>query len=137
LPRRRGDVMLAIDTNLVVRYLTGDHPQQSAKAKAVIDREEVFVSTTVMLETEWVLRSTYGFDAKRLCKALRGFGGLPNVVLEDPGLVAFALDRMDDGMDFADALHWWRAASCEAFVTFDQQFIRSAKAMGLAKVRLP
>jgi predicted nucleic-acid-binding protein len=129
--------MLAIDTNLIVRYLTGDHPQQSAKAKAVIDREEVFVSTTVMLETEWVLRSAYGFDAKRVCKALRGFGGLSNVVLEDPGLVAFALDRMDDGMDFADSLHLGRAASCEAFLTFDHRFIRSAKAVGLAKVRLP
>jgi predicted nucleic-acid-binding protein len=129
--------MLAIDTNLVVRYLTGDHPQQSAKARAVIDGEEVFVSTTVMLETEWVLRSAYGFDAKHVCKALRGFGGLPNVVLEDPELVAFALDRMNDGMDFADSLHLGRAASCDAFLTFDQRFIRSAKAMGLAKVRLP
>ncbi|MBR0951417.1 type II toxin-antitoxin system VapC family toxin [Bradyrhizobium canariense] len=129
--------MLAIDTNLVVRYLTGDHPQQSKKAKAVIDGEEVFVSTTVMLETEWVLRSAYGFDAKRVCKALRSFGGLANVVFEDPGLVAFALDRMDDGMDFADSLHLGRAVSCDAFLTFDQRLVRSAKAMGLAKVRLP
>lgn len=129
--------MLAIDTNLVVRYLTGDHPQQSAKAKAVIDREQVFVSTTVILETEWVLRSAYGFDAKRVCKALRGFGGLPNIVLEDSGLIAFALDRMDDGLDFADSLHLGRASSCDAFLTFDQRFVRSAKAMGLEKVRSP
>lgn len=128
--------MLAIDTNLVVRYLTGDHPQQSAKAKAVIDREQVFVSTTVILETEWVLRSAYGFDAKRVCKALRGFGGLPNIVLEDSGLIAFALDRMDDGLDFADSLHLGRASSY-AFLTFDQRFVRSAKAMGLEKVRSP
>lgn len=129
--------MLAIDTNLVVRYLTGDHPQQSAKAKAVIDGEEVYVSTTVMLETEWVLRSAYGFDAKRVYKALFGFGGLPSVVLEDPELVAFALNRTSDGMDFADALHLGRATSCDAFLTFDQRLVRTAKAMGLAKVRLP
>ena len=129
--------MLAIDTNLVVRYLTGDHPQQSAKAKAVINREEVFVSTTVMLETEWVLRSAYGFDAKRVCKALRDFGGLATVLFEDSGLVGFALDRMEDGMDFADALHLGRAASCDAFLTFDQRFVRSARVMRLAKVRLP
>jgi len=129
--------MLAIDTNPVVRYLTGDHPQQSAKARAAIDGKEVFVGTTVMLETEWVLRSAYGFDAKRVCKALRGLCGLPNVVLEDPELVAFALDRMDDGMDFVDSLHLGRAASCDAFLTSDQRFVRSAKAMGLAKVRPP
>lgn len=129
--------MFAIDTNLIVRYLTSDHPRQSAKAKAVIDREDVFVSTTVMLDTEWVLRSAYGFAAKRVCTALLGFAGLPSVVLEDPELVAFALKQMDEGMDFADALHLGRATSCDAFLTFDQRFVRSAKTMGLTKVRLP
>lgn len=44
--------MLAVDTNLIVRYLTGDHPKQSAKARAVIDGDNVLVSTTVVLETE-------------------------------------------------------------------------------------
>ena len=43
--------MLAVDTNLIVRYLTGDHPGQSAKARAVIEGEDVFVSTTVLLAT--------------------------------------------------------------------------------------
>ena len=58
-------------------------------------------------------------------------------MLEDPGLVAFALDRIDDDMDFADSLHLGRAASCKAFLTFDQRLVKSAKAMGLAEVRLP
>ena len=44
--------MLAIDTNIIVRYLTADHPEQSPKAKALIDHEDVFVCTTVLLETE-------------------------------------------------------------------------------------
>ena len=49
--------MLAIDTNLVVRYLTGDHPKQAAQARALIDANQVFVPTTVLLETERVSRS--------------------------------------------------------------------------------
>jgi predicted nucleic acid-binding protein len=85
--------MLAVDTNLIVRYLTGDHPRQSAKSRAVVDGDEVFVSTTVVLETEWVLRSVYGYDSAGVCAALRAFAGLPRVSLEDPGLVATALDR--------------------------------------------
>ena len=67
--------MLAIDTNVIVRYLTGDHPKQSARARAVIDGEDVFVATTVLLETEWVLRSAYAFDPAQVCKALRAFAG--------------------------------------------------------------
>ena len=40
--------MLAIDTNLIVRYLTGDHPRQSARARTLIDGEPVFVPITVV-----------------------------------------------------------------------------------------
>jgi predicted nucleic acid-binding protein len=129
--------MLAVDTNLVVRYLTSDHPKQSAKARAVIDAEDVFVSTTVLLETEWVLRSVYSYHSAQVCAALRAFAGLPRVSLEDPTLVATALDRTTHGLDFADALHLGRAEGCDAFVTFDQRLIKMAQAAGLANVRSP
>ena len=55
--------MRAIDTNVVVRYLTGDDPVQAPKARAAVDAGPVFASTTVLLESEWVLRSVYGFAA--------------------------------------------------------------------------
>jgi predicted nucleic acid-binding protein len=129
--------MLAIDTNVIVRYLTGDHPRQSARARALVDREDVFVPTTVLLETEWVLRSVYGFERAKVCGALRAFAGLPRVSLDDAALVATALERMDGGMDFADALHLGRAEACDAFVTFDQQFIRAARSAGVQHVRAP
>src|ERR1700747_2274275 len=101
--------MLAIDTNLIVRYLTGDHPQQSAQARTLIDENDVFVVLTVLLETEWVLRNVYGFPANELCKALRAFAGLPRVTIEDAGVAAQALDWMEAGLDFADALHLAKA----------------------------
>jgi predicted nucleic acid-binding protein len=129
--------MLAVDTNLIVRYLTGDHPGQSAKARAVIDGEDVFVSITVLLETEWVLRGVYGFDSARVCAALRGFAGLPRVSLEDPALVATALDRTAQGLDFADALHLGRAEDRGDFLTFDRHLIKAARAAGLGNVRTP
>lgn len=129
--------MRAIDTNLIVRYLTGDHPMQSARARATIDGEDVFVATTVLLETEWVLRSAYGFDVPAICGALRSFAGLPRVTLEDPPLIANALERVEAGMDFADALHLGRTEACDGFITFDQQLIRAAKAVGLANVSAP
>ena len=42
-------------------------------------RANVFVSTTVLLESEWVLRSAYGLAAKEIAMALRAFAGLPGV----------------------------------------------------------
>lgn len=71
--------MLAIDTNLIVRYLVGDDPGQAARARRLIDNNDVFVGITVLLETEWVLRSVYEFSAAQCAKALSDFAGLPRV----------------------------------------------------------
>ena len=125
--------MRAVDTNVVVRYLTGDHPEQAARARAAIDEGPVFASTTVMLESEWVLRSAYGFAGKEVAAALRSFSGLPNVFVESPIVLAEALDRAQMGMDFADALHLGAAARCEVILTFDKRFFEMA---GEAPVRV-
>ena len=129
--------MLAIDTNLVVRYLTGDHPEQAAAARALIDGHEVFVATTVLLESEWVLRSAYGFSSAACAASFLSFAGLPTVTLEDPRRAATALAWAQEGLDFADALHLAAGANCEAFVTFDQRLIKAAKAAGTSAVRRP
>ena len=129
--------MLAVDTNIIVRYLTADHPEQFAKANALIRGEDVCVCTTVLLETEWVLRRGYRFSRDQIIAALTAFAGLPRVILEDPALVAKALDWMRRGMDFADALHLAKAAGCEAFVSFDQRFAVVANALSEVKVRSP
>ena len=127
--------MLAIDTNLIVRYLTGDHPRQSRKARALIDAENVFVCTSVLLETEWVLRSAYGFTSVEVATALGAFAGLANVTLEDAALIAKALDWTARGMDFADALHLAKAQGCDAMVTFDRRFARAAAKLSNIEVR--
>jgi predicted nucleic-acid-binding protein len=134
--RKRG-VVLAIDTDIIVRYLTRDDPAQAEKAAAVINSNDVFVCTTVMLEAEWVLRSAYGFEPSRIATALTAFAGLEYVNLEDPTRTAEALKRMTRGMDFADALHLAAADGCTAFVSFDRRLIRRARDLVEIEIREP
>lgn len=122
--------MIAIDTNIIVRYLTADHPEQSPRARAIIDDQPVFVAVTVALETEWVLRSAYGYSRVVAANAIRAFLGLPTVTIEDADLVATSLDLAEDGMDFGDALHLVRTMQCDGFVTFDRKFIKAAQTAG-------
>ena len=129
--------MLAIDTNLIVRYLTRDHPAQTKAAQTLIDENDVFVCITVCMETEWVLRSVYGFEAGRVASALTAFAGLPRVTLENPTAVSKALGWMAKGVDFADGLHLASARDCEAFVSFDRAFAKAANGLGDIKVRMP
>src|SRR5579859_4738002 len=125
---RQSDV-LAIDTNILVRYLTNDHPEQSAKARSLLISNAIFVSNSVLLESEWVLRSVYQFPTSARIGGLRTIAGLPNISVENPPLLAEALDRAEAGMDFADALHLGAAAHCESLATFDRKFVKAASGL--------
>lgn len=126
--------MLAIDTNVVVRFLARDDPEQSLRAKALIAENKVFVSLTVMLEAEWVLRSAYGFDPAQLMRAFRAFAGLPNVVICDAPAFARAVHWAEVGMDFADALHLARSGACAGFASFDRRLAKAAGALDTPQV---
>src|ERR1700733_9753941 len=113
--------MLAVDTNLLVRYLTRDDIRQTARAEKVLRSGQVLILKTVLLETEWVLRYSYGFDREAIETVVRGVAGLPTVHFEDTPAVARALDWFGAGMDFADALHLASSGAADQFATFDKK----------------
>jgi predicted nucleic-acid-binding protein len=129
--------MLAIDTNVVVRCLVDEDPEQCRRARSLVSSRTVFLSTTVLLETEWVLRGVFALQQSDILAALRKFFSLPTIVLED-GQAAFrACAWAERGMDFADALHLASSANCEAFVSFDKGLAKAAAKLGAIKVRAP
>ena len=128
--------MKAVDTNVVVRLLTNDDPEQTAAAKAFFENGPIWIGQTVLLETSWVLRSLYGFEGKNICLALRGLLGLSNVRTENERAVAAASALGLQGVDFADALHLCGRPPGTEFVTFDQAFVRRAKRAGEAAISL-
>ena len=129
--------MRAIDTNVVVRFLAGDDKQQAKAARAAIAAGDIFIATTVVLESEWVLRSAYGFEPTQIAAALRGIAGLPGVTIEEPIVLAQALDWMETGMYFADALHLAKAGDCDAFLSFDRKLAKAAKGQATIPVLAP
>jgi predicted nucleic-acid-binding protein len=118
--------MVAVDTNVVVRLLVNDDPDQARRAALLFTSHEVFIPKTVLLETEWVLRGVYRLETARVNSALRAFLSLQRLVIEDEEVVFQALEHHAAGIDFADALHL--ASSCRAgsFVTFDVRLRTSA-----------
>jgi predicted nucleic-acid-binding protein len=119
--------VIAIDTNVVVRFLTRDDPVQAARARALIGTGSVLALQTVILETEWVLRTQYRFDRGAIARGLRQLLGLPGVTVEKPEAVAQALDLHHQGFDFADALHLASSRGADAFATFDHALRRRAR----------
>lgn len=126
--------MTAVDTNILVRLLTGDDPKQEAAARRLFASGPVWIAKTVLLETGWVLRSLYGFDESAIRAAFTKLLGLENVHVEDEPAVAEALALTAHGIELADALHLTSRPPGAAFVSFDRAFVRRARRAGAAGV---
>lgn len=123
--------MIAIDTNVVVRLLVADDPDQTAQAAAILRDHRVLLLTSVLMETEWVLRSRYRVPRATILDGLRRLMGLDHVILDQPTIVARALDAFAAGLDLADALHLAASGAATEFATFDRALANGAAALGL------
>ena len=127
--------MISIDTNVLIRLLIGDDKGQAAKAKRLFAKEPVYITKTVILEAEWVLRYAYEFKADDIADAFIKLLGQQNVSVEDAHHVAQATSLLKKGMDFADALHL-ACSQNYVFATFDRKLKTKAVGAGLETVRL-
>ena len=123
--------MIAFDTNLVVRAVVNDDPAQVALVRSLMLTNTVFLSQTVLLETEWVLRSRYQQPRSVITDLVADLLAADDVVLENADQVIQALEWYRLGADFADALH---LAACGRTLmhTFDRNFCRQAQVAGVA-----
>ena len=104
--------------------------RRRSAARVAIAEGDIFIEATVLLETEWVLRGAYGFEPARIAEIFRCLAGLPTVRIDDPASLALALGWMEQGMDFADALHLAKAEACTAFLSFDRKLKKLAQSIG-------
>jgi predicted nucleic-acid-binding protein len=126
--------MTAVDTNVLIRLLTGDDPKQATVARSLFAAGPIWIAKTVLLETGWVLRSLYGFDDGAIRDAFLKLLGLKNVHVEDEASVASALTLMVHGVELADAMHLSGRPPGAAFASFDKFFVRRARRAGASDI---
>ena len=128
--------MKALDTNVLARFFVDDaeDPQAANQRPAAVAAlsERSFVSVTVVLELEWVMRGFYELPTRDISRVLRALASIEHVTLEDRDAVLVAVDAFDKGLDFADALHLARSSRASGFATFDQRLAKRAKGLALA-----
>ncbi|UYP68537.1 type II toxin-antitoxin system VapC family toxin [Thalassobacter stenotrophicus] len=129
--------MIALDTNVLVRFLVQDDPLQAQAATKVIDQltdeAQGFVSREVLIELVWVLERAYRLSRAEIAVAFDGLLAATELEIEDADEVAPALELYrNDGFGFADLMivAAARRAGAAGMVTFDR------KAARLSGVRL-
>ena len=128
--------MRALDTNVLARFFIDDADdaqavrQRPAAVAALSARS--FVSVTVLLELEWIMRGFYALPARDISRVLRALASVEHITVEDRDAVLAAVDAFDKGVDFADALHMARSSRASGFATFDRRLAKRAKGLALA-----
>lgn len=127
--------MTALDTNVLVRVLTDDDPEQVEAARELLASDDTFwIPVTVLLETGWVLEAIYELGVPTVADGLRHFLGLPNVEVDRPQRIALALQWYEEGLDIADAVHLALSQDADRLATFDRAFVRDGSERGACEV---
>jgi predicted nucleic-acid-binding protein len=131
--------MIGLDTNVIVRYVMQDDPEQAMKASGLIEtltpERPGFVTLVSLIETVWVLISCYGLTRLQIAQFLEQLLSTDAVLIDRAEEVWRALRRFQASRaDFADCLIACNAAAagCECTMTFDA---RAAKAAGMTLIK--
>lgn len=94
-----------VDTNVLVRHLTGDPPPMATQATAYLRRErELFLADLVVAETVYVLESFYEAPREQVAQAVRSLLALDSIVAIDPALLLRAIEVFEtESIDFAES----------------------------------
>lgn len=119
--------MIGLDTNILVRYLTQDDPDQSRKASLEMEKglsvgHMFFITDIVMCEMVWVLETAYEYDRREIIPVLENILRTKQFQFENKDLLWKSLtDYQNKKGDFADHLigHVGQKAGCQATITFD------------------
>lgn len=123
--------MTALDTNVLVRYLTQDDEAEFRKVLRKLDRKHAvfFVCDLVLVETDWVLRSLYDWSGGQVAEAFARLTTIHNLAFENESLLRASLKALREGADLADELivRKCRHLGASDFATFNKEIVRRHK----------
>jgi predicted nucleic-acid-binding protein len=124
---------IAVDTNVLVRAVVQDDPEQAEIASKILKAEILAVATSCLCEFVWVLRQVYRFRPSAIAATIRELLAAENVETNRPAVEA-GLVMLDAGGDFADGAiaYEGRWLGGETFVSFDRKAVDMLKAQGQA-----
>jgi predicted nucleic-acid-binding protein len=118
-------VVIALDTNICLRLVLDDDPEQTRIARHLVLSSQCFVPITVILEAEWVLRRVYCHSKPDVANMIGQLIQTDNIDVDRVDAVKNALQISARGAEFPDALHLALSGSSDWLATFDKKFVKS------------
>lgn len=115
---------VAVDTNVLVRYILRDDSDQALAAEQALEEaDRLVISTVVLCELVWVLRRVFSIDRPRIAEVIRLVLSRSSIEV-DRSAVSAGLSMLEAGGDFADGCVLFEAGKqrCNRTLTFDKRF---------------
>lgn len=117
--------MTSLDTNVVLRFLLDDVPEQTEKAAKIIGKDKVYLTDVIIVEVVYVLEKVIGLSRQNITKLVTGFLGFANVV-HNPYFLLNTINLYEHHSSLS-IVDCYAAAEAEAYnnklVTFDKRLV--------------
>ena len=110
--------MIAIDTNVLARWVLRDDETQFLTAEKILS-QDCWIGWTVLLELAWLLKSYGKLSRPQIASVLTALLDLPTVYCDRLENAKWAIERFSAGGDIADMIHIAATGNVSAFVSFD------------------
>ena|SRR5579872_4643705 len=124
--------MKGIDTNVLVRYIVQDDPEQSRQASQFIEaacseENTIFITGIILCELVWILETVYDYSRQEIALVLEKILTVRQFHIFQPDILRKSLhDYQHLKVDFSDSYiaHLNIDNECEYTVTFDKKATR-------------
>ena len=97
--------MIIVDTNIILRYLLQDSEELSKKAIEIIDNNEIFIPTEVIVEASYVLKKVYNVENEKVNEAIKLLLDMEDIKFENKETIALAFKTYSEkNLDIVDCM---------------------------------
>lgn len=128
----RRAVIVAVDTNILLRAAVRDEPRQAQSAAHLLrSADRIAIPLVALCEFAWVMRNGFKRSNPEVASSIRSLVNSANVIV-DRSSVQAGLEVLEAGGDFADGIiaHEGAWLGAQEFVSFDKQAVKLLKAQG-------
>lgn len=97
--------MILVDTNIILRYLLDDNKELSKKATEIIDNNEIFIPTEVIVEVSYVLKKVYNVEKEKIYEIIQLLLDMEDINFENKETIKLAFETYSQkNLDIVDCM---------------------------------
>lgn len=97
--------MIVVDTNIILRYLLNDNEELSSKATEIIDNNDIFIPTEVIVEASYVLRKVYNVEKEKIFEAIKLLINMEDINFQNKETIELAFKTYsEENLDIVDCM---------------------------------